>query len=225
MTTKALSGGKSVHELQIHHVRPEAMADYNALITEEFPRIANQPEFQVQLFGSWTVDIGHLDTAVHLWEYPDYPGYTTTQQVLRDDGTHRAFQRRVAPMLRSRENQIVLQFAFWQAGPPRIEPHGIYELRSYLLKPGRLLEWETEWRRGLVARSRFAQPVGGWFSQLGELNYVHHMWSYRDLQARKENREAAWSVPGWAETVHQTVPLMVKMEANILRPQPWSPLN
>jgi hypothetical protein len=48
------------------------------------------------------------------------------------------------PMLRSRESQIVLEFAFWNAVVPH-ESKMIYELRSYLLKPGRLLEWEQGW--------------------------------------------------------------------------------
>ncbi len=62
---------------------------------------------------------------------------------LRVDKEYAQFQRQLRPMLRSRENQIMLEFAFWEGVQP--EPNGVYELRSYLLKPGRMLEWETEW--------------------------------------------------------------------------------
>jgi hypothetical protein len=48
------------------------------------------------------------------------------------------------PMLRSRESQIILEFAFWNATVP-YDKNMIYELRSYLLKPGRMLEWEMGW--------------------------------------------------------------------------------
>jgi hypothetical protein len=85
--------------------------------------------------------------------------------------------KKLLPMLRSRENQIALEFAFWNASTP-YDYHHIYELRSYLLKPGRMLEWEQGWALGLQARKRYVQPVGAWFSQLGQLNYVHHMWAY-----------------------------------------------
>lgn len=81
------------------------------------------------------------------------------------------------PMLRSRENQIVLEFSFWNASIPH-DLNSIYELRTYRLKPGRMLEWEQGWRKGLQARKQFVEPVGAWFSQLGDLNYVHHMWAY-----------------------------------------------
>lgn len=46
------------------------------------------------------------------------------------------------------------------------------------LQPGRLLEWEMNWRKGLECRKQFCEPVGAWFTQLGELNTVYHMWTY-----------------------------------------------
>ncbi|KAJ3288678.1 hypothetical protein HK104_008034 [Borealophlyctis nickersoniae] len=142
--SKLLARGKYVHEMQIHNVKPEAMDDYIKLVDEHYPRIANSPEFQVKLFGSWTAEFGELDQAVHLWEYNNYPGYHETQDMLRKDVQFESFERQLRPMLRSRSNQMLLEFAFWQGSPPTVH-NGIYELRSYLLKPGRLLEWETEW--------------------------------------------------------------------------------
>lgn len=174
------------HDNLVHQVKPEAWEDYvgsvyvyetNSSRTEEYARIAKDPQFKVSLFGSWDTEVGKLDQAIHIWEYNNYPGYTETMQLLKADPQFLAFQRKLAPMLRSRSNQMLLEFSFWDGSAPAI-PGGIYELRSYTLKPGRLLEWEQEWRRGLEARRQFVQPIGAWFSQLGDLNQVHHMWSY-----------------------------------------------
>lgn len=33
-------------------------------------------------------------------------------------------------------------------------------------------------RKGLECRSQFCEPVGAWFSQLGNLHTVQHMWTY-----------------------------------------------
>jgi hypothetical protein len=33
-------------------------------------------------------------------------------------------------------------------------------------------------RRGIDARRKFVAPVGAWFSQVGRLHEVHHMWQY-----------------------------------------------
>lgn len=43
------------------------------------------------------------------------------------------------------------EFRFWPTSPPR-QMGGVFELRSYTLHPGNLLEWETHWQKGLAAR-------------------------------------------------------------------------
>ncbi|KAG0019765.1 hypothetical protein BGZ80_005306 [Entomortierella chlamydospora] len=140
----------------------------------------------------------------HIWEFDGgYLGHTQEMDRLRRDPVYQKFLKDLRPMLLSRDNQICLEFAFWQSRPP-VALGGIYEMRTYLLKPGNLLEWETNWRRGLECRRQFCEPVGAWFSQLGKLNYVHHMWNYPDLETRKKTREQAWKVDGWAETVYNT---------------------
>ncbi|OAQ23428.1 nipsnap family protein [Linnemannia elongata AG-77] len=161
---------------------------------------------------------------LHIWEFEGYLGHTQEMDRLRKDPTYQKFLKDLRPMLISRDNQICLEFAFWKSRPP-VALGGIYEMRTYLLKPGNLLEWETNWRRGLECRRQFCEPVGAWFSQLGKLNYVHHMWNYPDLETRKKTREQAWKVDGWAETVYNTVRLIERMEANILLPMDFSSLK
>ncbi|KAL1922633.1 uncharacterized protein VTP21DRAFT_10172 [Calcarisporiella thermophila] len=222
--SKLLARGKYVHELQKHCVKPERVDDYIALISEYFPRIANDPENQIHLTGSWQTQIGDLDSFVHIWEFKGYTGYHKTMDRLDRDQSYQNFEKQLRPMLRSRDNQICLEFAFWASSPPKTTG-GVYELRSYLLRPGNLLEWETNWRKGLECRRQFCEPVGAWFSQLGALNYVHHMWCYPDLENRKITREQAWKVDGWATTVYNTVRLIDTMNASIMKPLPFSPLK
>ncbi|KAF9985497.1 hypothetical protein BGZ75_002944 [Mortierella antarctica] len=176
----------------------------------------------VYAYHSITDDGGHAK--VHIWEFDGYPGHAQEMGRLRADPIYQKFLKDLRPMLISRDNQICLEFAFWKSRPP-VNLGGIYEMRTYLLKPGNLLEWETNWRRGLECRRQFCEPVGAWFSQLGELNYVHHMWNYPDLETRKKTREQAWKVDGWAETVYNTVRLIERMEANILLPMEFSSLK
>ena len=102
------------------------------------------------------------------------------------------------PFLMSRTNQLNQEFAFMPTKPPHAEG-GIFEMRTYALQPGTLLEWENSWyvtsveyafllgfypylrnsrRRGIEARRKSIAPVGAWFSQVGRLHQVHHMWQY-----------------------------------------------
>lgn len=73
----------------------------------------------------------------------------------------------------------------------------IYEMRSYWLKPGTLIEWGNLWHKGVQHRPD--AKVLGVFSQIGELYNVHHMWSYKNFQHRKQMRTNAWAKPGWSE--------------------------
>jgi len=222
--SKLIARGKYVHEFQKHKIKPEYIDDYIKLVSLHYPRIANDPENSVHLCGSWQTEIGDLDTFVHIWEYYGYRGYNDTYNRLNNDSQYKQFLKEVRPMLLNRYSQICLEFAFWKTSPPAVHG-GIYELRTYELKPGNLLEWETHWHRGLECRRQFCEPVGAWFSQLGFLNCVHHMWQYPDIENRKITREKAWEVDGWAETVYKTVRLVQKMEANILKPLDFSPLR
>lgn len=162
--SKLLSRGKSVHELSIHNVKPEAMDDYKGLIRSTYARISADPTIPARLFGSFTTEIGELDQAgsyifnsslshyiynayfhlVHIWEYNKYMGYEDAIEALRKNEEYKKFLTKIKPMLRSRQSQIVLEFAFWNATIP-YDNNSIYELRSYLLKPGRMLEWEQGW--------------------------------------------------------------------------------
>lgn len=92
----------------------------------------------------------------------------------------------------SRSNSLMQEFSFWPTTPPR-ELGGIFELRSYILHPGKLLEWEQHWRTGLAARrSQGMEGVGAYFTQVGGLNEVHYMWQYSDLKGRQDLRNRSW---------------------------------
>ncbi|KAI9020760.1 hypothetical protein CLU79DRAFT_703904 [Phycomyces nitens] len=222
--SKVLARGKYVHELQKHRVRPDKVEEYIKLVSLHYPRIANDPANDVHLCGSWSIEVGELDTFVHIWEYKGYPGHQHTMAQLSQDPAYAQFMKELRPLLISRYNNIMLEFSFWKTSPPTVT-NGIYELRKYSLKPGHLLEWEMHWRKGLECRRQFCEPVGAWFSQLGDLNTVHHMWSYPDLQARKTTREEAWHVEGWSDTVYKTVRFIDSMQSYILKPLTYSPLR
>ncbi|KAJ2428655.1 hypothetical protein GGF47_001239 [Coemansia sp. RSA 2524] len=173
---------------------------------------------------NWETDIGELDTAVHIWEYKGYPALSAAYLTYRSDPEYQRLHRKMLSLLRSRKSQIMLEFQFWPTHPPASKG-GLYELRSYMLKSGTLLEWEQNWRIGVECRKHHEVPMGAWFSQLGDLNQVHHLWQYPDLQVRKEVRESAWSENGWPETVLNTVPLIQKMSSRIMLPMSFSSLK
>lgn len=160
---------------------------------------------------------------VHIWEYQGYKGYHTSLHNIQHHPGFPEFDSKLKKLIHSKRTSLMQEFSFWPTTPPR-SLGGVFELRSYTLHPGNLLEWETHWRRGLKARREVMEGVGAWFVQIGDLNTVHHLWQFANLEERKKRREQSWSVEGWGETVHKTVPLIQTMKSRVLIPLPWSPV-
>ncbi|KAI0119858.1 NIPSNAP-domain-containing protein [Daldinia grandis] len=218
-----LARGKYVHSIVFHEVQPDKVDEYVQLVGQWYPRMASLEDNKVHLVGSWRTEVGDCDTFVHIWEYQRYQGYHQSLNSISRHPDFADFDRKLKTLIKSKNTSIMQEFSFWPTTAPR-QLGGLFELRSYTLHPGNLLEWETHWRRGLKARRQVMEGVGAWFVQIGDLNTVHHLWQFANLEERKVRREESWKQEGWAETVHKTVPLIQSMKSRILVPLPWSPV-
>jgi hypothetical protein len=243
--SQVLARGKYVHSIVFHEVKPDKVDEYVELVGSWYPKMAGMPENKVHLVGSWRTEVGDCDTfgtffysvicyffsvkeaydlTVHIWEYQRYHGYHDSLHSIANHPEFPAFDAKLKTLINAKRTSLMQEFSFWPTTPPR-QLGGVFELRSYTLHPGNLLEWETHWRRGLKARKEVMEGVGAWFVQIGELNTVHHLWQFADLEERKVRREQSWSVEGWGDTVHKTVPLIQTMKSRVLIPMPWSPVG
>ncbi|OQN96600.1 hypothetical protein B0A48_17030 [Cryoendolithus antarcticus] len=213
--SQVLARGKYVHSVVFHEVKPDKVEEYVELVGGWYPRMAGMPENKVNLVGSWRTEVGDCDTFVHIWEYQRYAGYHASLHAIQSHPEFAEFDRKLKTLISSKKTSLMQEFSFWPTSPPR-QLGGVFELRTYTLHPGNLLEWEHHWRKGLEARKEVMEGVGAWFVQIGALNEVHHLWQFPDLQERKGRREQSWGQAGWAETVHRTVPLIQKMNSRIM---------
>uniref|UniRef100_A0A6I8RDY4 Nipsnap homolog 2 n=1 Tax=Xenopus tropicalis TaxID=8364 RepID=A0A6I8RDY4_XENTR len=196
----------NLYKIQFHNVKPECLESYNKLCEEVLPKIHADEDYPCTLVGTWNTWYGEQDQAVHLWKYEGgYPALTEVMSKLRKNKEFTEFRKARGNMLLSRKNQLLLEFSFWNEPVPRNGPN-IYELRSYQLRDG-------------------DEAVAGFFSQIGHLYMVHHLWAYKDLQTRDDIRNSAWQKDGWDECVYYTVPLIQEMESRIMIPLKSSPLQ
>ncbi|CAI5795098.1 NIPSNAP domain-containing protein [Podarcis lilfordi] len=166
----------SLYKIQFHNVKPECLESYNKLCQEVLPKIHEGKEYPCTLVGTWNTWYGEQDQAVHLWRYEGgYPALTEVMSKLRHDKGFVEFRKERGNMLLSRKNQLLLEFSFWNEPVPRTGPN-IYELRSYQLRPGTMIEWGNYWARAIGFRQDDKEAVGGFFSQIGQLYMVHHLW-------------------------------------------------
>ncbi|KAL1408934.1 hypothetical protein Q8F55_005748 [Vanrija albida] len=228
--SKVVGRGKYVHELITHAVIPghrdayvEAAEKYFAALIDHHSELGN-----LKVSCSFETIVGDVGNFNHILEYDGYKGYDQALQSHRDSKDLKSKLDAILPHIQNRQHQIISEFSFWPSSPPYNSGYpngGVFELRTYQLQPGKLLEWEFAWRRGLEARRQFVEPVGAFFSQIGDLHHVMHIWHYPSLEARKETRESAWSIGGWSETVRETARLAQSMSTEIMVPTSWSPLR
>lgn len=221
-----LMRGKYVHEIATHEVHPGASQEYVRLLSEYNKNRNNNKSLPSRLVGAWrTVIGGDVDTFFHIWEYDSFSQLHHAKNTAHLDSAHNEFSMKLRPLLRSRSSEIVQEFEFWGGTPNPRQLGGIFELKTYDLKPGAMIDWEYHWRKGLEYRKEVMEPVGAWFSSIGSLNRVYHLWQFTDLQHRKISRRRSWDLPGWAETTQETVKLLQQMQSSILLPLEYSPLK
>ncbi|CAD5220529.1 unnamed protein product [Bursaphelenchus xylophilus] len=178
----------------------------------------------LKLIGSFQVVYGNQDQFVHLWRYAK--GWSDVDQQIRaiSTGPLQTVDSDVAKLCTRRRNVLVKPFSYW-GEPKEREPSHIYDMRTYVLKPGTMIEWGNAWAKGITYRREHNQDVGGFFAQVGQLYMVFHFWAYKDMVHRNHTRQDTWAKPGWDINVQYTVPLIKKMNSKILVPTPLSKLQ
>lgn len=191
---------------------------------QAYPIIAKNPLHELHHVCSMQNIVGESCKFTHIWEYKGYAGYDRTTEIARKAPEYLAFRKQLHPLITKQTNSLNQEFATLNTIPPQTLG-GIFEKRTYTLVPGSLLEWERHWQGGLQARKQVMTPVGAWFSQLGKLNTVTHIWQFDSFAARKAARDRCWEIDGWADTVHKTVPLVTSMQSEIMKACDFSPIR
>ena len=95
----------------------------------------------------------------------------------------------------------------------------IYELRTYTVKPGTvgdMVKAASTLSRE-IRGDNFGKLEGYWFTEIGPLNQVMHLWSYSDLNERARLRaELAKNARWTGEYVALIRPLLARQEVRLL---------
>lgn len=221
--SSGLVRGKYVHSIVFHEVKPDKVDEYVELVGSWYPWMASVPENKVNLVGSWRTEIGDCDTFVHIWEYQKYHGYHDSLHKIATHPEFPAFDKKLRTLITSKKSSIMQEFAFWPTKAPR-QLGGIFELRSYTIKPGTFKTFSLYWEESVRTRLDIMEGVGAWFCQIGDLDTIHHLWQFPDLEERIKQREECWALPGWSDMIHNTMPLIDSQKSRILIPCSWSPV-
>jgi len=218
-----LSDKEILYALHTHNIRADSTANYLENYKKTVQLIESKKDLGCELVASWSVQVGDLDQCLHLWRYTGgFEKVDLAEKVMKTDPDFLKLSAERGGLLRARHLQYLLAFSYWPPMEPR-SGSNIYEMRSYRLKPGTMIEWGNNWARAINFRRKNNEAYAGFFSQIGRLYNVHHIWCYKSYQERKETRENAWRQPGWDECVAYTVPLIREMHCRVLVPTDFSP--
>jgi hypothetical protein len=93
-----------IHELRVYRLHPGKIAAYSDTMREALP-IREKHSSPV---GYWLVEIGPLNTIVHLWGYRDLAHRAEVRRALAEDATWQAAAGRLMPLLQSQEATILV---------------------------------------------------------------------------------------------------------------------
>ena len=100
--------GMGLHELRVYRLQPGKGAAYGEAMREALP-IREKHSAPV---GYWLVEIGPLNTVVHLWGYKDLAHRAEVRRALAADTTWQAAVGRLMPLLQSQEATILVPTSY-----------------------------------------------------------------------------------------------------------------
>jgi len=96
----------------------------------------------------------------------------------------------------------------------------IYEFRTYTLHPRTLPEVLKRWTDALEPRLKLSPLAAFWYTEIGPLNQIIHVWPYENTLERSKIRADAVKSGIWPP---KTSEFFVEMKSEIFEPLPFSP--
>ena len=100
----------------------------------------------------------------------------------------------------------------------------IYEMRTYTLRPRTLPEVLKRFGEAYEKRKRFSPLFAFWYTEIGPLNQIVHIWAFPSMDERSRRRKAMAEDPGWRTYLERGAQFLQVMENSFLLPAPfWQP--
>ncbi|ELK31504.1 Protein NipSnap like protein 1 [Myotis davidii] len=191
----------SLYKIQFHNVKPECLDAYNSLTEAVLPKLHLDEDYPCSLVGNWNTWYGEQDQAGRCPSTE--AGFLASPSLwAQNRGVYAP-----GPLIEAKGLLELGRLGSFRPSPScdsGIRGEGSFDFLLVLSQPGTMIEWGNNWARAIKYRQENQEAVGGFFSQIGELYVVHHLWAYKDLQSREETRNAAWRKRGWDENVYYT---------------------
>ena len=210
-----------LHELRIYTMKPGTAAQTakDAAAVGHEIRGASCGTLE----GYWVSEVGPLNQVLHLWSYPSFEERKRLRVEL---GRNERWVKEYVPLISQYMLRQDIRFLNPIVGinKPAGTPN-LYELRTYLLKPGAIGQWVKLFTGALQYRERHSKITALWTGEAGQPNEVVHLWAYPSFEARMKTRDAVAADKDWAGYVKESRPLIEAQESRLMLSAPHSPLK
>lgn len=214
-----------IYDVRQYTLQPNAVKDYFTRYRES--GYAVQTKHLGQPIGYFQVEVGILNTVVHVWPYRDIADREARRTALFADAEWMAYLATVRPMMVDQANAVMKGAPFWPFAARAEGPIGLVDFRRYTLHAGKAVElFKLYAAEGLdVQVGHLGRCVGFYQSDIGPQNQILHLWAYRDAADRAQRRAAMIADPKWRAYLARATPLLVEMENMLIVPAPFVPVG
>ena len=96
----------------------------------------------------------------------------------------------------------------------------IYEIRTYSMQPGSIPEVVKRFGEAYEHRKKYSKIGAFWYTEIGPLNQIIHVWAYQSMEERTTIRAEAVKDENWPPPIGD---YMVTQESELFRPFPGMP--
>ena len=203
-----------IHEIRTYNLKPRSVEMFGE---NTKAKLTKRQEYS-PLAGFWYTEIGPINQVVHIWPYDDLNERAEIRSKAVADGIWPPDNDELIIDMRS---DIMIPAPFMKSiGPSRMGP--TYEMRIYTYQPQDIPIVLDAWADRIETRETYS-PLGGcWYSDVGELSKLVHLWGYKSLEERAKIRGDVIEKGVWPPQ-SEAVPL--KQENKILTPYDFSPMQ
>lgn len=203
-----------LYEIRTYDLMAGSLAEVEKRFGERMPgRLAHS-----KLGGFWHTDVGPLNQIIHIWPYEDLNQRSDIRAQSTADG---GWPPHVAEFIVNMQSEVYLPAPFMTPlGERAIGP--LYEMRTYTYAPRAIPRVLEAWGEAIAAREELSPLAGCWYSDIGGLNRLVHLWAYSSFEERASVRAEAQAKGIWPARSGVS-PL--KMENKLLVPASFSPMQ
>lgn len=203
-----------IYEFRTYTLRPGTLPEFLKRFGAALPR----REHFSKLAAFWSTDIGPLNQVIHVWPYENSLERARIRAEAVKDGS---WPPNTGEFILTMNAEIFEPMSF-SPMLDRSSSGPVFEMCTTTVKPFTMPRMIERWNKILSARLKLSPLIGAFVTDVGELNRLTHIWSYKSLDERAAVKDAAVASHLWPIGSDDIV---IDEETKILLPASFSPIQ